>query len=134
MALDVGSKRIGLAIADPNGTYALPVGVIARTTLRDDLQRIAEYVESHGVVELVVGEPLNLKGERAVASLRMDEFVEALQRVFPGPIHRIDERMTTAQAHKSMIAGGVSRRQRRESVDALAAALILDTYLARRAR
>ena len=134
MALDVGTKRIGVAVADPSGSYALPVGTITRTELRADLERIAEYLEGYAVRDLVVGEPVTLGGERGIAARHMDEFVAQLRHVFTGAIHRVDERMTTAQATKAMIAGGASRKQRRGAVDIMAAALILETFLARRSR
>ncbi len=132
MALDVGEKRIGVAVADPGETYALPIGTIGRTSLKDDLDRIAEYLENYGVRELVVGDPVTLSGERGIAARKMDDFVEHLRRVFAGTIHRVDERMTTAQATKAMIAADASRNRRRRAVDMMAAALILETYLARR--
>lgn len=132
MALDVGSKRIGVAVADPSETYALPVGTIERTTLRADLLHIIEYVESYAVRELVVGDPISLSGERGVASEKMDAFVAHLAREFHGEIHRVDERLTTAQVTKSLIAADVSRSSRKRVVDKMAAALILETFLARR--
>ncbi len=132
MALDVGEKRIGVAVADPSETYALPIGTIARTSLKDDLERIAQYLEGYGVRELVVGDPVTLSGERGIAARKMDAFVEDLRQVFTGTIHRIDERMTTAQATKAMIAADASRNRRRRAIDMMAAALILETYLARR--
>ena len=130
MAFDVGSKRIGVAVADPSGSFALPVGTIARTNRRNDLAAIASYIESYGVDEMVVGDPLTLRGERGIAAQAMDEFVETLREIFTGTIHRVDERMTTAQATKSLIAADVSRRKRRKVVDAMAAALILESFLA----
>jgi putative Holliday junction resolvase len=132
MALDVGAKRIGVAVADPSGTFAMPVATITRANHHSDLARISEYLESYGVDELVVGDPVALSGERGVAARKMDEFVEQLRRIFRGVIHRVDERMTTAQATKSLIAADVSRRKRREVVDRMAAALILESFLARR--
>ena len=132
MALDVGTKRIGIAVADPTGSFALPVGTIERTTLRADLERLEEYFESYLVRDLVVGDPVSLSGERGIASQKMDAFVEQLRRIFPGTIHRVDERMTTAQATKTLIAADVSRKKRRDVVDKMAAALILETFLARR--
>jgi putative holliday junction resolvase len=134
MALDVGTKRIGVAVADPTQTYALPVGTIERTSLHADLERIAAYVAEYGVDEMVVGDPLTLSGERGIAAQRMDAFVTALRRVFEGEISRVDERMSTAQANKVMIAADVTRARRRRTVDMMAAALILETYLARRRR
>lgn len=129
MALDVGSKRIGVAIADPTGTYALPIGTIERTNVHADLDKIAECAKNYAVTDMVVGDPVALSGERGVASKKMDEFVLLLKSVFHGRIHRIDERLTTAQATKAMIAAGMSRRRRKRNVDMMAAALILETYL-----
>jgi putative holliday junction resolvase len=134
MALDVGSKRIGVAVADPTGTFALPVGTIERSTLNEDLRQIAGYVESYLVSDLVVGDPISLSGERGIAAQKMDGFVERLRVVFSGVIHRVDERMTTAQVTRSLIDGGAKRKDRKRVVDQLAAALILDSFLARRRR
>lgn len=132
MALDVGSRRIGIAVADPTGSFALPLATLTRKNRRDDLAAILEYAQSYSVDELVIGDPITLAGERGVASLAMDAFVEDLQKVFPGTIHRVDERLTTAQATKSLIAADLSRRKRRDVVDRMAAALILESFLVRR--
>lgn len=132
MALDVGSKRIGIAIADPTGSFALPVGTVERTNLRADLEKLAEYFESYLVRELVVGDPVSLSGERGIAAEKMDAFVEKLRGAFRGEIHRVDERLTTAQVTKTLIAVDVSRKRRKDVVDKMAAALILETFLARR--
>jgi putative Holliday junction resolvase len=132
MALDVGSKRIGVAVSDPSATFALPVATIDRTNRREDLAQIKELVDSYGIAELVVGDPLTLAGDRGLAAREMDAFVEKLREVFAGTIHRMDERLTTAQATKSLIAADVSRQKRRTIVDRMAAALILETFLARR--
>jgi putative Holliday junction resolvase len=134
MALDVGSKRIGVAISDPSGSFALPVATIERTNRRSDLARIAELAESYGAEELVVGDPLTLAGERGIAAREMDAFVETLRAQFKGTIHRMDERLTTAQATKSLIAADVSRQRRKAVVDRMAAALILESFLAARRR
>ncbi|HVS45385.1 MAG TPA: Holliday junction resolvase RuvX [Verrucomicrobiae bacterium] len=132
LALDVGSKRIGVAVADPGETYALPVGTIQRTTLRDDLRQIADFVESYGARDLVVGDPITLSGIRGPAAEKMDAFVEKLRTVYSGTIHRVDERLTTAQVTKTLLAADVSRDRRKRVVDKMAAALILESYLARR--
>jgi putative Holliday junction resolvase len=132
MALDVGSKRIGVAVADPGGSFALPVTTIERTNLRADFARLSELFDEYLVRELVVGDPVSLSGERGIAAQKMDEFVEKLRDVYTGTIHRVDERMTTAAATKTLIAADVSRKRRKDVVDRMAAALILETYLARR--
>jgi putative Holliday junction resolvase len=134
MGLDVGSRRIGVAVADPAYSFALPLATVERTNLREDLDRIKRYLEEYAVRELVVGDPVTLSGERGVAAQKMDEFVEQLRHVFSGTIHRVDERMTTAQATKTLVAADVSRRKRKDAVDKMAAALILETYLALRRR
>ena len=132
MALDVGTKRIGVAVADPTNTYALPVGTIERSNIRTDLAKIGEYLESYVVAELVIGDPVSLSGERGIAAQKMDAFVEQVRSIFPGVIHRVDERMTTAQATKTLIAADVSRKRRKGVVDKMAAALILETHLGKR--
>ena len=132
LALDLGTKRIGVAAADPSGTFALPVTVIERTNLRADLERVVELAREYGAAAIVVGDPITLSGERGPAAEKIDRFVEQLARVFSGAIHRVDERMTTAQATKTLIAADVRRSKRKAVVDKMAAALILETYLARR--
>lgn len=132
LALDVGTKRIGVAVADPTGTFALPVTVIERSNLKADLERIAEIAAEYQADEMVVGDPVTLSGQRGPAAEKIDRFVEQLARIYRGQIHRVDERMTTAQATKSLIAADVSRSKRKTVVDKMAAALILESFLARR--
>ena len=132
LALDVGEKRIGVAISDPSETFSLPLEVIERTAIRDDVRRIVEMATQRGAQVIVVGDPVRLGGERGLASEKIDRFVAELERGWSGKIERVDERLTTAQATKSLIAADVSRKKRKQVVDKLAAALILDTYLARR--
>ena len=132
LALDVGSKRIGVAVADPTGTFAMPVTVIERMNLQSDLERILKLSGEYDAAEIVVGDPVTLSGQRGIAADKIDRFVDQLARVYFGTIVRIDERMTTAQATKSLIAADVSRAKRKTVVDKMAAALILETYLARK--
>ena len=132
IALDVGERRIGIAVADPSGTFSLPHSVIERTAVRDDIRRVVEIARERQAATIVVGDPIRLGGERGPASERIDRFVEQLARAWDGAIERVDERLTTAQATRSLIDADVSRKRRKQVVDKLAAALILDTYLARR--
>ncbi|HET9392788.1 MAG TPA: Holliday junction resolvase RuvX [Candidatus Rubrimentiphilum sp.] len=134
IALDVGTKRIGVAVADPSETFALPVTVVERTNLDADLARIAGLLHEYGASELVVGDPIRLSGERGPAAEQIDRFVEQLRKIFDGTIHRVDERLTTAQAQKALIAADVSRAKRKTVIDKMAAALILETFLALRRR
>lgn len=132
LALDVGSKRIGTAVSDPGESFAMPLCVIDHTNMRDDIDRIIELASEYRAQEIVVGDPVRLSGERGIAAERIDRFVEALARRFAGTIHRIDERMTTAQATKTLIGADVSRSKRKTVVDKVAASLILETFLTRR--
>jgi putative Holliday junction resolvase len=132
LALDVGSKRIGVAVADPTGTFALPLTVIERANLKADLQRISQLAAEYSADEMVIGYPTTLAGERGPAAEKMDRFIEQLSRVFSGRIHRVDERLTTAQATKTLIHADVRRAKRKTVVDKMAAALILESFLARR--
>ena len=132
LALDVGTKRIGVAVSDPGGTFALPVTVIERTALQEDLRRIVTLIDEYEAREVVVGDPVTLSGERGIAAEKIDRFVEQLARVYSGTIVRVDERLTTAQATKTLIAADMRRDKRKTVVDKIAAALILESYLARR--
>ena len=132
LALDVGSKRIGVAISDPAEAFAMPLEVIEHTNLKADIERVLHLAQEYRASELVVGDPLRLSGQRGEAAERIDRFVEALQRRFTGTIHRIDERMTTAQATKTLIAADVSRAKRKTVIDKIAASFILETFLSRR--
>jgi putative Holliday junction resolvase len=134
LALDVGERRIGVAVSDPDERYALPVATIERTALREDLDAIVALAREYGASSIVVGDPVALSGERGLAAKRMDDFVAVLGKAWNGAIERIDERMTTAQVTRSLIDADVSRKKRKRVVDQLAASLILDSYLARRRR
>lgn len=132
IALDVGERRIGVAVSDPLGSFALPYDTIERTNVRADIERIVAIARERGARTIVVGDPLTLAGERGIASKNMDAFVVHLGRGFDGTIERIDERLTTAAVQKSLIGADVSRKKRKTVVDKLAAAMILDTWLQRR--
>jgi putative Holliday junction resolvase len=132
LALDVGERRIGLAVSDPSETFSLPLEVLERTAIREDVRYIVAIATERSAEVIVVGDPVRLGGERGLASEKIDRFVAELQREWKGRIERVDERLTTAQATRSLIAADVSRKKRKQVVDKLAAALILDTYLARR--
>lgn len=132
VGLDVGERRIGVAVGE--GTFAFPHSTIERTNVRDDVAKIVAIASERGARTIVVGDPLTLSGQRALASEKIDAFVVHLARVFDGTIERVDERLTTAAAQRSLIAADVSRAKRKKVVDQLAAVGILETWLARRPR
>ena len=135
VALDVGERRIGVAISDPSEAFSMPLRTIERTaSVHDDLEAILALLREYGPSTVVVGDPLPLSGQRGLAAQKMDAFTALLAKAYGGPIERIDERLTTAQVTRSLLAADVSRKKRKGVVDQLAAALILDAYLARRRR
>jgi putative Holliday junction resolvase len=134
LALDVGERRIGVALSDADETYALPLKTLERRSTHEDLDAILALCGEYGVRTIVIGDPLTLAGERGIAAKKMDGFAGALGRAFDGAVVRIDERMTTALVTKQLIEADVSRSKRKRVVDQLAAASILETYLARSKR
>jgi putative pre-16S rRNA nuclease len=130
LALDVGTRRIGVAVGE--GTFAFPHSTIERTNVRDDVARVTAIAAERGARTIVVGDPLTMAGERALASEKIDGFVAHLARAYGGAIERVDERLTTAAAQKALIGADVSRAKRKKVVDQLAAVGILETWLARR--
>ena len=132
LALDVGTKRIGVAVGE--GGFAFPHATLERTNVRDDVAAIVAIARERGARTIVVGDPLTMSGERALASAAIDAFVAHLARAFDGAIERVDERLTTAAAQKALIGADVSRAKRKKVVDQLAAVGILETWLARTRR
>ena len=132
MGLDFGSKTVGVAISDPLRITAQPMEIVRRKSenkLRQTLARLEELIEEYQVTQLVLGVPKNMNntlGERAEKSL---EFKEMLERRTGLPVVMWDERLTTVEANRAMIEGGVRREDRSKHVDALAAVLILQGYL-----
>ena len=132
MGLDFGSKTVGVAISDPLRITAQPMEIVRRKSenkLRQTLARLEELIEEYQVTQLVLGLPKNMNntlGERAEKSL---EFKEMLERRTGLPVVMWDERLTTVEANRAMIEGGVRREDRSKHVDALAAVLILQGYL-----
>ena len=134
LALDVGERRIGVAVSDPSGAFAFPHDTLERTNVRDDVAAIVVLARERDARTIVVGDPLTMDGKRGIAAEKMDAFVAHLARAYDGTIARIDERLTTAAVQKSLIGADVSRAKRKTVVDKLAAAMILETYLARNRR
>ena len=128
LGLDVGSVRIGVAISDPLGIMAQPLEVIDRRAT-EPTSRITGIISEYGVERVIVGRPLKLSGEVGPAALAIDSFVAELQKHVTIPLELWDERLSTAQAERAMIAGGARRDKRRQNIDKVAAAIILQSYL-----
>ncbi len=132
LAIDVGTKTLGLAVSDETATVGLPLTTLKRTGLRRDVQRLTDIVREREVAECVVGLPLNLDGSPGRLASEADRVSAAVEKACGIPVHRWDERLTTAAAERVLIEGDVSRRGRRKVIDKLAAALILQGFLDRR--
>jgi putative Holliday junction resolvase len=129
LALDVGSKRIGLAVSDPLGITAQGLEVLIRKNPQADLERLVEVARQWGVQQIVVGLPRHMDGRLGSAAPQILELVEVLQQALGVEVVTWEERLTTMEAEKVLIQADVSRRRRRQVVDQLAAVLILQNYL-----
>lgn len=131
VGLDYGEKRIGVAASDELEIAAHPVGTIERDGA--ELERITEVVRERGVERIVVGLPLRMEGSEGIAARKVRSFVKELRRELPGvEVETMDERLSTAQAHRALSQMGAGMRTRRENVDRMAAQIILQRYLERR--
>lgn len=132
MAIDPGSKRVGLAISDPTGTVAQPLDTIDATPQETLARRVAEIAKEKEAMRIVVGLPRRLDGSSGPEAKAARVLADEIRRATRLSVVLVDERMTTAQAERSMIAGGVRRQKRRETIDQVAATLLLQSHLDRR--
>jgi putative Holliday junction resolvase len=131
LGLDVGSKTIGVAITDEANIAAHPLTVLERAGNSGDSARIAAMVAEHGVTDVVVGMPYELSGRAGHRARRVRELGAALRAALGDAVtyHEQDERFTTAEAERVLLAADVSRAKRRKVIDQQAAALILQAWL-----
>ena len=130
LGVDYGQKRIGLAVSDDGEVIASPLEVVdSGGEMIGDARKIARIAKAEDCGRIVVGMPMNLKGERGPAAQQAERFVKTLRNQTPLPVVVWDERLSTAQANRSLLAADVSRAGRRGRVDKIAAALILQNYL-----
>ncbi len=129
LALDVGDVRIGVAVSDPLGMLASPHSVIERKSLRSAICQIASLVEQLTVEEIVVGLPLRTDEKESAIAKKVEEFAQALRETVSVSVRLVDERFSTKIADAALMAAGQSGKQRRQNIDAAAAAVILQGYL-----
>lgn len=130
MGLDIGSKRIGVAISDESAKIASGLSVIKRRPqLEDDINMITELIKRHNVKEIVVGLPLNMDGSQGTQAEGVNLFIENLKSHTDIPVASWDERLTTLQGEKILIEADLSRKKRKEHIDKLSAHLILQGFL-----
>lgn len=131
VAFDIGDKRIGVAVSDPFNTYALPSQTYFRKGFEQDVAALAVIAKEKGATVIVCGLPVNFDGTEALQTRKTQRFIDALKEKTSLPIVCEDERFTTVMAHQTLISEGMRREKRKNYVDALAAANILDGYLNR---
>lgn len=131
LGIDVGSVRVGVALSDPLGTLATPLTTLSRNQRAGvDIQRLAELVVEHEVVEVVVGLPRTLAGRHGPAAQAAQSYASELaQRIAPVPVRLHDERLSTVAATRALRASGVRGRRQRAVVDQAAAVQILQSWL-----
>lgn len=134
LAIDFGERRIGLAISDQRGTLAVPLATLQRTSDAAAIERIAAFVDEDEVQRIIVGEPLGLDGSRGTAARRVAGFAAKLARRTGLDVDLVDEALTSREARERLLEAGVDLRRHPERLDAMAAQVMLEEDLARRAR
>jgi putative holliday junction resolvase len=127
LGLDVGAKRIGVAVSDETGSIASPVGFVGRGPRA--VTDFRALVERYGAIRLVAGLPASLSGREGPQAVETRAYADALAKALDLPLDYWDERLTTTIAERSLIASGARRDKRREQIDAVAAAIMLQSYL-----
>lgn len=129
LGLDVGSRRIGVAVTDPLGITAQGLETLQRRNKRHDLAALEKLVRQHGIREIVIGLPLRMSGEAGTQSDKMQQFAEDLRKHFGLPVHLYDERLTSAEANRLLRETDLSIAKRAKAVDRMAAVLILQGWM-----
>jgi putative Holliday junction resolvase len=129
LALDHGTKRIGVAVSDETKTIAQPLEYIPAEPYADFLERLKKLLIEKEVELILIGMPRNMNGTYGPAAEKVNAFVSALKTTITIPIKLWDERLTSTIANRILIQGNVRRGERKEKVDKMAAAILLQSYL-----
>ncbi len=129
LGLDIGEKRIGVAVSDPSGSVATPLAVLDARRALGDGQELARLVADYDVELLVAGLPLSLDGSEGPQALRVRSAAQRLAGLVSLPLEFADERLSSTEARRTMTDAGVTDRDKRGSIDMVAAAIFLQTYL-----
>jgi putative holliday junction resolvase len=129
LALDLGKRRIGLALSDELGITAQGLETLERSNIREDLARLAQLASEKNVALILVGNPLHMSGREGRQAEYARDFAERLQAATGLPIEFRDERLTTVEAQRVLRQSGISIQKRAKAVDRLAAVILLESYL-----
>jgi len=131
LGIDVGDKRIGIAVTDPLQITAQGVMTLRRKTRDDDLEAFRQLIEKYELKKIVAGLPLNMDGTESAQTRKTQNFCQFIKKRLDVEIIYIDERLTSSWSEKILIEGNVSRKNRKEFIDTLAAQMILQSYMDR---
>ncbi len=134
LALDVGTKRIGLAVTDELGITAQPLETLVRQNKRKDFAALKALAEKLQVTDIVIGLPLRMSGEAGTQAEKISAFAKELSKHVTHPIHFYDERLTSAEANRMLDEAGKTRLERKGVVDKMAAVMILQGWMGRNSR
>lgn len=129
LGLDLGTKTLGLALTDVNSTISNPYKTLKYNNYDELLRELKMIIEEYEIGEIVLGLPKNMDNSQGFASERSKEFKSFLEKNVDLPITLVDERLSTVEAEKYLLDDDMSRKKRKEHIDAVAASLILDTYI-----
>ncbi|HLW77869.1 MAG TPA: Holliday junction resolvase RuvX [Bryobacteraceae bacterium] len=129
LALDLGKKRIGLAMSDPLGITAQGLPTLERTNIRADLDSLAALIEQHGVAQILMGQPLHMSGREGRQTEYTRDFADRLKKRTGVEVKMWDERWTTVAAQRVLRESGASIEKRARAVDRLSAVILLASYL-----
>ena len=129
LAIDYGSRRMGLAVSDALGITAQGLDTLERKNKRADFGRLERTIREYQVKEIVLGNPLRMSGQEGTQSQKVAEFAEELRQRFELPVHLWDERLTSAEANRLLRENEVSLKRRVQAVDRMAAVLILQSFM-----
>ena len=129
LAIDYGSRRMGLAVSDALGITAQGLETLERKNKRSDFARFERLIREYQIAEIVLGNPLRMSGEEGTQSRKVAEFADELRSRFGLPVHLWDERLTSSEANRLLRDAEVSQQKRAQAVDRMAATLILQSFL-----
>ena len=129
MALDHGSRRIGVAVCDELKIFATPLEYIPADAMEKVIERLLQLIREKEVELILVGMPRNMDGTLGQAAEKVNAFITALSPAITTPIKKWDERLTSVMANRALLEGNVRRADRKEKVDKMAAAILLQSYL-----
>jgi putative Holliday junction resolvase len=134
LGLDLGGRRIGVAVSDPGGLIAQPLQTLIVRGIEDAVRQVCRAIAEHEVVGIVLGLPLNLSGDQSEQSKEVEKFAKHLRRVCPAPVYFEDERLSSRQAESILHSYGKKIKGHKEKIDRISAAIILQSFLDRKNR